>query len=75
MEFLDRFYIKDPNMKFHGSPASDSRVDIWDRRTDMTRLIGSFRERANVPVNNYTLNKIHQAVFVMNLQFIFQAGW
>jgi hypothetical protein len=74
MEFLDRFCIKDPNMKFHESSASDSRVDIWDRRTDMARLIGSFRDCANSPGNDYFLYKIHQAVFVMRLQFIFHVG-
>jgi hypothetical protein len=50
LNFLDRFYGKCSNMKFHENPSAGSPVvpcGYTDGRTDMTKLIAAFRNFAN----------------------------
>jgi hypothetical protein len=42
------------NIKFHGNPSSGSRADTCEQ-TDMTNLIGAFRNYENAPKNESTV--------------------
>jgi hypothetical protein len=51
-ELSRQILIKVLNIKFHGNPFGGSRAATsgqTDRRTDMTKLIGAFRDYANAP--------------------------
>jgi len=44
--------MKVPSIKFHGNPSSRSRADTCgqtDGRTDMTNVMGIFRDYSNTP--------------------------
>jgi len=49
LEFCQSF-VKSSNIKFHENPSSGSRV-VLRGRTDMTKLIVTFRNFANAPKN------------------------
>ena len=54
IEFSRQFFEKYSDIKFHENPCSGSRVVRWgqtDGRTDLTKLIFSFRNFANAPIN------------------------
>jgi hypothetical protein len=50
-----QIFLKVPSIKLHENPSSGSRVDAdghtdrADRRTDMKKLIGVFRQHAKAP--------------------------
>jgi hypothetical protein len=46
LNFLNRFSYKSPNLKFHVNPSSGSRANTCGQ-TDMTKVIGVFRDYAN----------------------------
>jgi len=69
--FLPKFgvsrqiFINVDNIKFHENPSSGAALihaDRTDRRTDMTKLKGAFREYANAPVTEW-LQHIDTTVF------------
>jgi hypothetical protein len=48
--FSRHILIELPNIKFHVNPSSGFRAETCgrsDRRTDMTKLMGAFRDYAN----------------------------
>ena len=48
LEISGQFFEKYPNIEFHESPSSGSRV-VPDGRSDMTKLIIAVRNFANAP--------------------------
>ena len=50
MSRLKIIFIQVPNTKFHEIRAEDA-LKHADRRTDMTKLSGTFRNNANAPTN------------------------
>jgi hypothetical protein len=59
LEFSCHIFEKYPNIKFHENPSSGSRIvqyEFADGRTDMTKLIVSFRNFANAPNQQFSLS-------------------
>jgi hypothetical protein len=52
LNFLKRFWKKNPNSKFHENPSSGSRV-VPCGQTDKTKPIVTFRSFANEPKKNF----------------------
>ena len=42
-------FIKVSTTKFHGNPSSGSRAAHADRRTDVTKIMGAFRDYVKAP--------------------------
>jgi hypothetical protein len=51
LEFSQRLFEKQSNIKFDENPSSGCRVVPADRQTDMTKLIVAFCNLANAPKN------------------------
>jgi hypothetical protein len=50
--------MKVPSTKFHGNRSSGCRADTC-RRTDMTKLMGAFRDNANATKINFVPHREH----------------
>ena len=61
MNFLDRFFEKSPNIRFHENPSSAAQLFHahrgTDGRTDITKLTVAFPNKANTPNNQQTYGR------------------
>jgi hypothetical protein len=63
LEFCRQIFVKSSNIKFHENPSSGSR-DVPRGRTDMTKLIVTFRNFANASKNRKLKSRAHVSTLV-----------
>jgi len=66
LEFSRQIVEKYSDFKFHKNPSIGSRVFHADGRTDMTKLIVTFRNFANAPKKTQIV-KIFLIIFISNI--------